>query len=192
MPSVTIRRQNKQQECIPVGCVPIAAVAATRWQYWGSGRPPIGRPLDADPPPRQTFVGRPIPVDRMTDRRFWKHYLSLRPVTKKTQPPNEPRIFGETQIMNNQNLRRVKVHFYFLPYCKIQSTFLTNCYAIMLFLKSTFKNYASDFFILKWKLFQPKMTWLPAAFHTVTRIFFFFLATRFVVLFRTEFWVKYF
>ena len=58
-----------QQECIPVGCVPTAAVAATRCQYqvgWGG----VG------------WGGQTPPVNRMTDRRFWKHYLPLRSVMK--------------------------------------------------------------------------------------------------------------
>ena len=44
----------ERQECIPVGCVPTSAVAATRCQYGGLelGRPP----LEADPPPTVTDV----------------------------------------------------------------------------------------------------------------------------------------
>ena len=73
---------NKQQESIPVGCVPTAVVVATRcqnqasvgplewsWDQTGSGIIPLEKTwhqTESDPP--------------WTDRRFWKHYLSLRPV----------------------------------------------------------------------------------------------------------------
>ena len=44
-----------KQECIPVGCVPTAAVATIRCQYVGIGQTHFPRcrplPLDADPPP---------------------------------------------------------------------------------------------------------------------------------------------
>ena len=60
-----------KQECISVGCVPTAAVVATRCYYQRGGQNPS--PLDADPtpwrqnPPRQK---PPFPEGRMTDRRF--------------------------------------------------------------------------------------------------------------------------
>ena len=74
------------QKCISVGCVPTAAVAATRYQSWdgGLGRPhleadslPQGRPPIGRRPPfrdRTSFRGR----SPRTDKRFWKHYLPLR------------------------------------------------------------------------------------------------------------------
>ena len=52
--------QMKTQECIPVGCVPTAAVAITRCQYWGGGSRSATR----------GGVAQPFPVDRITDRRF--------------------------------------------------------------------------------------------------------------------------
>ena len=48
------------QECIPIGCVPTAAVASTRCQYWGGG---LGRP----PQPRQTPLWSQISPCGQTD-----------------------------------------------------------------------------------------------------------------------------
>ena len=46
-----------RQECIPVGCVPTAAVAAIRCQFVGIGQ----IPMEADPPERQIpLKGRPL------------------------------------------------------------------------------------------------------------------------------------
>ena len=46
--------RNRKQECIPVGCVPTTAVAATRCQQWGGGGwadPPEGvSPSETDSP----------------------------------------------------------------------------------------------------------------------------------------------
>ena len=57
----------RKQECIPVGCVPTTALAATRCQYWRSGQTPRGRH------PRSRHPRRQSPCEQ-TD--FWKHYLS--------------------------------------------------------------------------------------------------------------------
>ena len=61
---------NRKQECISVGCIPTAAVAATRCEYRGVGRPPAGRPplrqnlLEADLPNRQTLLKHYLPLRR--------------------------------------------------------------------------------------------------------------------------------
>ena len=101
--SIIIWHKTKlQQECILVGYIPSAAVAATRCHYWDGHPLP---PRHADPPgcrspPMQTpplwietpshvtcgacwEANQPSPtafVNRMTDRRFLKHYFPLRSV----------------------------------------------------------------------------------------------------------------
>ena len=73
------RESKSKQECIPVGCVPTAAVSATCsfrgfmmslpvWSHVPSNR---GLPPEGVLPP---------PPTPWTDRRFWKHYLPLRSV----------------------------------------------------------------------------------------------------------------
>ena len=74
------------QECIPVGCVPTAAVITTRCQY-GGGRP-LGRNMGPDSRPLEGTWYQPDRKWRHTppgqnDTRFWKHYLPLRSVKMK-------------------------------------------------------------------------------------------------------------
>ena len=64
-----LRLWNKN--CIPVGCVPTASVASTRYQYHR------GLPAERGLPPSWHPTH---PVNRLTDRRLWKHYLPLRSV----------------------------------------------------------------------------------------------------------------
>ena len=77
-----------EQECIPVGCVPPAAVAvpgglhqAPPWEQtpWDQA-PPQTRHLSWDqaPPPKQTPPRNqaPPPVNRILDTRLWKYYLT--------------------------------------------------------------------------------------------------------------------
>ena len=49
-----VLKNLSKQECIPVGCVPTAVVAATRCQYQGGWANP---PPEADPP-----IWRQIPL----------------------------------------------------------------------------------------------------------------------------------
>ena len=68
-----------KQECIPVGCITTVAVAATRYHYraCGGGADPSMQILQMHTSCRQTLLDAdPLPpVDRMTDRCFWKHCL---------------------------------------------------------------------------------------------------------------------
>ena len=58
----------QKQECIPVGCVPSAAVAISPAMH----APPNTRPLSCMPP----AIHVPPPVDRILNTHLWKHYLS--------------------------------------------------------------------------------------------------------------------
>ena len=66
-----------KKESIPVGCVPLASVAATKCQCQRGSPSRSG----VCPPPPGGDIGPEIPyphlppVNRMTDRRLWKHYL---------------------------------------------------------------------------------------------------------------------
>ena len=79
-------RKKWQQERIPVRCVLTNAVATTICQYRGLGRPsldanaPVGRPPWMQIPWMQSNHPPTPSVDRMIDRRFWKHNLPLRSV----------------------------------------------------------------------------------------------------------------
>ena len=104
-------KTTEQQECIPVGCVPSAAVAARGClpgrDVWPGGCLPMGvsasvytdagihTPLPGRHSPGVWPGGMCIPacteahppVDRILDTRLWKHYLSattLRTVIKST------------------------------------------------------------------------------------------------------------
>ena len=68
---------NWKQECTPVGCVPtVTAVADIRCQCQGGENTPAW-----DQAARQGVISyTPAPVNRMTVRHFWKHYLPLRSV----------------------------------------------------------------------------------------------------------------
>ena len=70
---IDLRRNNNFHECIPLGCVSTAAVAATRCRYW-EGVPTLSwrqsPPPETDPLLEATFPpeSRPLtPVNRMTD-----------------------------------------------------------------------------------------------------------------------------
>ena len=75
-----------KKECITVGCVPTAAVAAIRCQYWGLPTPPRGdHPGRRSPSPwgKNMVPNRKwhqTPLCEQNDTRFWKHYLPLRSV----------------------------------------------------------------------------------------------------------------
>ena len=78
-----------KQECIPVGCVPPAAVAV-RGAWPVPPNFPLGCGTGPDPPqiPPWLWAWRPLPrtrhppgpgtppVDRILDTRFWKYYLA--------------------------------------------------------------------------------------------------------------------
>ena len=70
----------QKQECIPVGCVPSAAVAISPAMH----APPNTRPLSCMPP----AIHVPPPVDRILNTHLWKHYLSATAVAdgKKMTP----------------------------------------------------------------------------------------------------------
>ena len=76
-----------EQECTPVGCVATTVVATTRCHYWVGGGWQSPSPQMQTPSCSQITpdAGRPPPppLDRMTDRRFWKHYLPLPSVTSE-------------------------------------------------------------------------------------------------------------
>ena len=64
--------KHAKQECIPEGCIPTAAVAATRCQSQGILPSSL----------RSTFWRGGLPLTPWADRRFWKHYFPLRSVKK--------------------------------------------------------------------------------------------------------------
>ena len=85
-------KEYTKQECIPVGCVPNTCQPCMWWSPLGVSSRRVGtHPLDIPAPPVGTWDQRypllrkghgtreahpPTSVNRMTDRRLWKHYLS--------------------------------------------------------------------------------------------------------------------
>ena len=65
--SSTRSNSYKEQECIPVGCIPSAAVAVSTATH---ALPPCHAPLPCHTPPHHKFPlpYMPLPVNRMTDR----------------------------------------------------------------------------------------------------------------------------
>ena len=67
IPVYGLEKHQSKQECILVGCAPTAAVTATRCQYQEGNH---SLPWRQTTPP-------PNPVNRITHRHLWKHYLPL-------------------------------------------------------------------------------------------------------------------